>query len=249
MFFRLLAEGDWDSVGIPLALCGLPMLSSACGRCDLEHITSAMPLLLLGIFWLAGRRSTFAIWFVPACHFFLDLRGMVHLAGNALRKATHTSVVAVQQPASGGSQIPEGPEYFAPFAVPITLAGRPHWNAGSGYYFGMDSVLTPEQIASKAAEIRQRHAPFLLLPDVPGEPAPVFWQAERDIDVVRLLERSSWAPKPLHPLPAQGRSRKRFSVCIRRPAIGRVAGVCGSYGSKTRSAWQGHALLASEHLA
>ncbi len=204
-FYRVVLEGDWDSAAVSMGLCGIPMLSSAFGRCDLQHLTSAMPLLLLGFFWLAGRRWTFAIWLVLGTYSFFNAGTLLYLAQRSLTKARHDSVALpapLPQYVKEGVPVPAGQEYFAPFALPVGLDGRARWGASSGYYFGLQNVLTPEDINTKANEIRKRHAPFLLLPDNPEGAVPLFWLAERDVNYVRMSEGSAWAPQQKRPLPS-----------------------------------------------
>ena len=201
-FYRVLGSGEWDNAAVALGLCGIPMLTSAMGRCDLVHIISAMPLLFLGIFWLAGRRPAFAVWLALATYFFFSFSTLMHLSGNVFRKLRPVATVTLPQEPVAGLPIRSGPEYFSPFTLPVGLDGRARWNAQSGRFFGLQNVLTPDDIEAKAAEIRNRHTPFLLLPDLPGEPTPLFWQAERDIHYVQAIEGSPWAPVPRRPLPS-----------------------------------------------
>ncbi len=171
-----------------------------------------MPLLLLGFFWLAGRRWTFALWLVLGSYFFFNAGTLLYLAQRSLLKARHVAVTSTgpssppqsppSQSASAGLPVPFGQGYLAPFALPVDTKGEARWGARSGYYFGLQNVLTPEDIAVKADEIRARHAPFLLLPDNPEGAVPLFWLAERDVNYVRGAEGSTWAPQQRRPLPS-----------------------------------------------
>ncbi len=203
VLYRAAREGRWDSAVLPLGLCGLPMLTSAFGRCDLGHLTSAVPLYLLGILWLTSRPWPFAAWLVLSCWFFLNLGGIA----TSLANAKHPAHMIAAMPAattdlSAATGIPEGPVYFAPLLVPTGNDGAPRWGAASGYFYGIQNVLTPGDIAAKAREVEDRRAPFLVLPDEDGPPQMQFWVAERSMAEVRSAEGSAWAPEDKRLLPS-----------------------------------------------
>ncbi len=215
VLYRLLLEGEWDNPLLPLGLCGVPMLTSAFGRCDAGHLTSTTALLLVAMCWLAGRRWTMAAWLVLACYFLFDFGSTLAVMSRVVHRVRHASaasplvarvgIVTVQpkeRPTGAQRTIPNDRVFFAPFGVPMDEHGLTKWHAQSGYYFGVDSVLTPKDFAAVAGEIRDRRAPFLLLPDAPNGAVLTFWTSETDINLVAYLEGSLWAPKPKRPLPS-----------------------------------------------
>lgn len=208
LVLAVVARKDWLSSAVPLGLCGLPMLTSAFGRCDLEHLTSAVPLYLAGWFCLARRSWWFRAALLLAVLMLFDVQSILGLASRVLGRATgqrppeHATAAPPVAPEAVGRKITAaGRPYFAPFALPVGTDGLPRWGADSGFFFGIQNVLTTEDLRAKADEIEHRRAPYLLLPDLPQQPDLRFWSAEENIAEVARLEGSRWAPVVRRPLP------------------------------------------------
>lgn len=203
VLFRALRRGAWDSPVLPLGLCGVPMLSSAFGRCDSGHLNSAVPLYLLGLFWVCSRPWAFRAWVVLYAFFFLDIGGAIRSLAKVKHPAQAVAALPGEPtPVTPSEGIPGGRSYFAPFALPTGVDGVPLWSAQSGYFYGVQNVLTPQDIAVKAREIRERRAPYLVLPDSPGAPEMLFWESERNLEIVRVQEGSFRVPAVKHALPS-----------------------------------------------
>lgn len=200
--YHAVLHKEWESAVLPLGLCGLPMLTSAFGRCDVGHLTSAVPLYLLGILWLTSRPWTFRVWLVLSCWFLLDVGGMTRPLLKLRRVGVALAALPSPEPSTATVGIPQGELYFAPLLVPANPDGSPRWGARSGYFYGIQNVLTPGDINLKAQEIEQSRAPFLLLPDDSGPPKMLFWAAEESPAEVRTAEQSVWMPRLKHPLPS-----------------------------------------------
>src|SRR5579875_2006385 len=88
VLYRAVRSRDWKSMAIPLGLCGLPMLSSALGRCDAGHLSGDTPLYVLGLFWIFGQRWALWVWAVPAAILVLPVGDVLSALQYAhLRKA------------------------------------------------------------------------------------------------------------------------------------------------------------------
>jgi hypothetical protein len=65
-----LRQGECSSVTLPLVCAGAAMLPAAMGRCDVGHLQSAWPAMLVGVFVIFGRGSI-ARWWVPLAWYLL----------------------------------------------------------------------------------------------------------------------------------------------------------------------------------
>ncbi len=200
-FARALRQRSVEGVAVPLALCGIPMLSAAFGRCDPGHLMSATPLFVLGVCGLTARPRLFAVWVIGMASI-LAGAGVHRLHTRAQLRALQTLPSRAPEPLSISATIPSGPSYYAPLLVPRGPGDSPRWNADSGFYFGMCQLSNVQQFTLKRDEIAHRRSPLLLLPDTPDLLEPAFWDADTKIDSLHGLELSPWVPKRVHNLPS-----------------------------------------------
>lgn len=201
LLYRALRGRDMNSVAVPLALCGIPMLSSALGRCDNGHLAGAIPLFVVSVFAVAGRPKLFKVWLPVACVLLLHLTPALRFFGKSAHLVQPVAIpAAATLVAAEPGGISAGP-YFAPIAVPLGWDRQPKWSADSGYYLGLTDVILPRLIQAKADEITKRRAPRLILPDREGQPAIDLWSTENDLQQLRGLEGSFWVPHARNPLP------------------------------------------------
>ncbi len=203
LLYRFVRRGELERAAVPLALCGVPMLASAFGRCDTGHLASASPLLLVGVLGIAGHRRLFWGWLLLGVAFLLPIRPLLSAGLQRMHPVERPS----EMPRSPGTAatpsqpIPPG-KYFAPIYVPVDPNGRLMWSAESGFYFGLWNVISPERIQAKAAEITEKRAARLLLPDSDGQMGLYFWPSEQDLEQLHKLESAPWVPKAKHALPS-----------------------------------------------
>ena len=202
--FREFRSGRLESVVLPLGLCGVPILFSAMGRCDVGHLMSATPLYLAGVIAIAGRPRVFFVWLPLACYFFLDLGHVINFAAAHAHASSAPRGDSLQSAAPNAIDEPIAAkaDYFAPVSVPMGGDGLPRWDAQSGYYSGLWNVISAEDVQRKRDEINQRRAPLLVLPDEGGKVPVRFFSTETDPEALKSLEASAWRPRAIHALPS-----------------------------------------------
>ena len=198
LFVRALWARNIENVAVPLALCGIPMLTAAFGRCDPGHLMSATPLFVLGAFALTARPRLHLVWVIGMSGI-LVVAGVQRLHLRAqIRAAQSTPTAGVEQLGSSATPIRLGPAYYAPILVPRGAEDTPRWNVDSG----MCQLSNVQQFALKRDEILRRRSALLLLPDTPDLMESAFWDSDTKVNSLHTLELSPWVPKPIQGLPS-----------------------------------------------
>lgn len=188
LLYRAILLRRLDSVAVPLTLAGAAMLPTALGRCDILHITSAMPAFVVGAAAICAMPAVRRWWLplaflglvlVPATFpriekVFPRLRRVVSLVSPS--RAAH-----MQPWSTSGNQFYLSPSnvsplslpcdqiYFSPVLMPVpTEAFRPAC-LDTGYFLGYTNVNTPATIAAKVGELQQHASQPLLMEDKPLE--------------------------------------------------------------------------------
>ncbi len=210
VLYRCLLLRNLDTVVIPLVLAGLKTLPSAMGRCDLGHLFSATPALVVGVAailamptvrkWWVGL-VLLVIYLAPAA---LLLRGkplghrikhifiQSHEAEPAAKENASTTSPLVSTKVLGSA--PCDTQYYEPFDIswPTQVNVK---CVDTGYYFGNELLSTPQQVDQKIQEMRERpHEPLLLSSEsLEKQIAPD--ENETDMNVLRGFEGAYWVPR------------------------------------------------------
>ena len=173
-------------LAVPLTLAGCSMIPNALGRCDLLHISAAIPVFVVGvaaIFTIAAVRR----WWLPsAC---LGLIIMPYKAAPIFGRLSKP-LIATRDPllvAQGytkevsdnqfyvspsnltESELPCDRRYFSPSFMPISTERFLPQCLDTGYYLGVVDVITVSTIAAKLKELQMHRGQPLLMESSPLE--------------------------------------------------------------------------------
>ena len=183
LLIRLLTTRHLQSVEVPLTLGGCALLPSAFGRCDILHITAAIPAFVAGFASLYGMPSL-RRWWASAAIIGLILVPFGVRRGDrfwtkvvpeypVLSRVVHSSdpdpsyrdlnQTYVSSSNIFPSALPCDRTYFSPVLSPVpTEPLRPRC-LDTGYYLGLVDVITPEGIQYKVNELRDHQSVPLLM--------------------------------------------------------------------------------------
>lgn len=168
----------WKSIVVPLTVAGCSMIPNALGRCDVIHITAAIPAFVVGVAVIGAMPGLWRWWF-PSAIVFLALFPLAtpHVAHHVKIKTVATDPALVAQGFKGWvgdnqwyesesrvteRELPCDRQYFSPSFMPISTHRFFPKCLDTGYYLGFTDVITPQTIEYKVQELR-RHADEPLL--------------------------------------------------------------------------------------
>jgi hypothetical protein len=196
--WRTFAAGrEADENTALLCLVGIAMLPAAMGRCDLGHLCSAVPLLLVGsasLLMMPALRWWFTaaalIVFVLPIHFKYFLRP---IAGGIKYRYQHGRPVGTQ-PEISFSALPCDRSYYAPDLVLRPDAPYKLECVDLGYKRGLSDTYTADEIRAQITEVAERSGKPLLLRNRPLD--EIFGPHEYDPSVlIRLEGRPLFMPR------------------------------------------------------
>ncbi len=183
VLYRRLAQGQLDSVSIPLVLAGCAMLPAALGRCDTQHICAATPAFVVGAAAIAAAPAM-RRWWMPLALLNLFFLPPLLLSQNRLiRRLTFRDAVQPQaasaltgkpvEPAPNAlfddATLPCRQPLFSPAVAPSPVFPIHPACLERGFFFTIQDVVTPAAVEQKVAELRSRPSVALLLLNQPLE--------------------------------------------------------------------------------
>jgi hypothetical protein len=206
-----------SSLILPLVVAGCSMLPNALGRCDILHITAAIPAFVIGVLVIYSTPSIRTYWTVAAIiglvflpryddrimhlAFHLRHKQMPMTLDPALTSQGFTTHLGDNQwyvsPSHlTESQLPCDRQYFSPSYMPLPSSNFLLQCLDTGYYLGFTDVITPKTIEYKVEELRQRPTQPLLMESSPLEAQLPLQLASTD-DLYRE-SATFWVPKVRH---------------------------------------------------
>lgn len=219
LLYGYVRQSKLDTAAIPLAIAGLAMLPSAFGRCDVGHLLSATPAVVVGVaaissmpsvrrWWLAF--TVIALFGIPSL---LNLRGTP--AGHAMKSVFKRTPKTRNNPAdvhptteAAGLHIGPPPcstRFYVPFYMPWNVESYPQC-LDTGYFLGQGNLSTPKDIRRKIQEMQDRpHEPLLLATrDLASQFVPADYETNMDhlysLEGAYVLPRARNKPLSLEPV-------------------------------------------------
>lgn len=213
VFYRSLRLRRLESVAVPLTLAGCALLPVALGRCDILHITAAIPAFVVGTAGLYAMPSFKNRWLgiallglvlipftvrrgehfwehVPFASFYAAALAASHHPGAGMQD---TNQFYVSPGAVTAASLPCDRTYFSPSFMPLATEPMRPACLDTGYYQGLVQITTPSLIQKKISELRSRPADPLLM-----ENAPLEAQFPLELFTMRSLHKESgsfWVPR------------------------------------------------------
>ncbi len=189
---------------IPLVLSGFATLPAVLGRADLGHLMLGSGAFLLGVAYLETR-PVLGRWWSPLVICFLIVAPLLRIARSALRPDLHQAppafwYVGMTNGARASGEPGTSDVLHAPckviFRAPTV---RPRFDLtpaaqclDTGYFAGLQNVLTADTIARKAEELSREPLQPLLLRDLPL--SEEFATSENHVPPLRLVQDGFFLP-------------------------------------------------------
>ena len=203
--------GDLDGAAIPMALCGFAALPAAFGRCDGGHVMLGSGALYLGMASIETMPVLRRFWssLLLLLMVLLPAFGTLQFGIAKIRHKLpppgpdpHNIFVA---PAGGGEaaasivlSAPCPRVYTAPTIWPLYQHTAAQECLATGFFAGMQDVLTPATIAQKIAELTSEPRRPLLLQAVPLEDQFALAPTETDPATMRAAQGAFYLPPVRH---------------------------------------------------
>jgi len=197
------------SVLVPLALAGYSMIPNALGRCDILHITAAIPAFVVGVAVICAMPTVWRWWFPTA------ILGLVLLPVLKSYIFQRLEPPSSPTPIPGGyianmndnqwyvspsdlsaSELPCDRQYFSPSFMPVPTEKFLPACLDTGYFLGFTDVITPKTIEYKINELKEHASEPLLM-----ENSPLEAQLPRQLATMKTLYiecESFWVPPVRH---------------------------------------------------
>ncbi|AFL89699.1 hypothetical protein Terro_3485 [Terriglobus roseus DSM 18391] len=195
-----LLRRNLDNATVPLALCGIPLLASAFGRCDIGHLAGDAPLWIAGLFLISSQRQLAVLWVPLALLTVYGPIGVPMLLGFTQAHLHKQMKVVVSDGAvSRDHPIDMNRTYYLPFELPIAKRLKiPEEALDSGFYAGTQGITDLASMTRKIEEIKaMRHIPFLLpvaSAELPQEP-----YFDQHMLTLKAFELSFYVPRVKRP--------------------------------------------------